>query len=307
MYNFIVNRTSGGGKSQKIWGEVEQELHRRNTIFAVYFTEYFGHAGELAEMICSQDEDEIYLIVVGGDGSVNEVINGMHHFEKVKFGYIPTGSGNDFGRGLQIKGTATENLNHILDATEVTQMDIGEVWWKNCSKPRHFAISSGVGLDADVCKAALHSRLKKVLNKVGMGSLTYLLLTVKALFSMPTTNAKIIYDGNTTNTFSKMICIVGMNHRYEGGGVPMAPQAVAFDGLLSVCCIYGISRLRAFFLLPLLVIGKHEKLQGFEVHNCMEFELEISRPMALHADGENCGDVKHMKFKCLKGKLNMVY
>ena len=65
----------------------------------------------------------MYLIVVGGDGTLNEVLNGMHDFEKIRFGYIPTGSGNDFARGMKINGTPTENLERILQAEETTPID----------------------------------------------------------------------------------------------------------------------------------------------------------------------------------------
>ena len=306
MYYFIVNKTSGSGKSQKVWQEVEQELKNRKIRYRAYFTNHEGHAGKLADMICGKEGEKIYLVVVGGDGTVNEVINGMHHFEKIYFGYIPTGSGNDFARGLKIKGRPKENLIRILEEKQIIPMDLGEVWWKGCKKRQLYAISSGVGIDADVCKQALHSRLKKILNKIGLGSFTYICLTLKALFTMPTTTARITFDDTMTKTYEKMVFIVGMNHPYEGGGVPMAPRASATDGKLSVCCVWGISRLKAFFMFPVLILGKHEKKKGFEVIECEKFDLHIEQKMVLHADGEYCGDVQDMRFRCLPDKLKII-
>jgi YegS/Rv2252/BmrU family lipid kinase len=306
MYYFIVNKTSGSGRSEKVWREVEQELKTRKIRYRAYFTNHRGHAGKLADLICAKDQEQIYLVVVGGDGTVNEVINGMHHFEKISFGYIPTGSGNDFARGLKIKARPKENLIHILEEKQIVAMDLGEVWWKGCKKKQLYAISSGIGLDAFVCKQALHSRLKKVLNKMGMGSLTYICLTLKALVSMPTTTARITFDDTVTRTYEKMVFIVGMNLPYEGGGVPMAPKASATDGKISVCCVWGIPRLKAFLMFPFLILGKHEKKKGFEVIECEKFDLHIEQMMVLHADGEYCGDVQDIKFKCLPDKLKII-
>ena len=129
----------------------------------------------------------ICLAVVGGDGTANEVINGITHPEKVRFGLIPTGSGNDLARGLKLSGTPSENLARMLSCMQrgreaCTVIDLGEVAWDDCEKPRKFAISAGVGLDALVCKKALTSKLKVFLNKLHLGKLTYLLITVQSLF-----------------------------------------------------------------------------------------------------------------------------
>lgn len=108
MYYFIVNRTSRSGHSKKVWTEVKKELDKSGAEYQVFFTDHAGHAWELADEICGYEEECIHLVVVGGDGTVNEVINGMHDFEKVRFGYIPTGSGNDFARGMKITGKPAE-------------------------------------------------------------------------------------------------------------------------------------------------------------------------------------------------------
>lgn len=248
MYHFIVNNTSGGGRSKRVWEELQNYLLEHEIRYKAHFTEYEGHAKKLADRVCDIDREKVYLIVVGGDGTLNEVLNGMHDFEKIRFGYIPTGSGNDFARGMKINGTPTENLERILQAEETTPIDLGCVSWveEGQKEQKIFAISSGLGLDADVCKQALHSGLKKALNRLGLGSLTYVCLTIKSLFTMPTAEAKIVFDDEVEEPISRMIFIAGMNQYCEGGGVPMAPEAVATDGEFSVCCVYGVARWRTF-------------------------------------------------------------
>ncbi len=189
MLCFIVNEHSRSGKGAKIWKEAEAVLKKKNIAYESYVTQYEGHAFSLAHDICECGADDIQLVVVGGDGTANEVINGMTHFEKVRFGVIPTGSGNDLARGLGITGTPTEVIGHILNCREDYVMDLGQVSWNGCEKPRLFAISAGAGLDALVCKKALKSKVKDALNKLHLGKLTYLFLTVQSLFTMQTTDA----------------------------------------------------------------------------------------------------------------------
>ena len=304
-YYFIVNPKSRTGKTRQIWEELVLELERRKVDYQAFCTEYKGHAKELAKKITTENEKGCKLVVVGGDGTSNEVLNGITDFKNVQVGFIPTGSGNDLGRGLELAGTPVELLNRILDATEVKKFDLGEVSWKAGQEKRRFAISSGIGLDADVCKQALTSKLKKFLNVLHLGKLTYVLLTVKTLFAMKTTTIEVETDEGEHFQTDRMICTVAMNLKYEGGGVPMVPGANAEDGKLSFCCICGIPKWKTFFLLPLLVLGKHENIKGFRILQGTELHLRIQRKMVVHADGEYCGDRDELWFRCLEGVLQV--
>ena len=304
MYYFIVNAASRTGKAKKIWNQMEEYLKEKQIDYMAFQSKYAGHAKELAKEISNFSEPVLKLIVFGGDGTVNEVLNGIVNFDKIRLGYIPTGSGNDFGRGLSLPKDPLAALNRILSATEDYVMDIGQVTYGR--RKRYFAISSGVGIDADVCKQALTSKIKVFLNRLRLGKLTYLLLTIKSLKNMPTTEAEICLPDGTIKEIEKMIFVVGMNEPTEGGGVPMAPKADDKDGLLSVCVVHGLSRKKAFFLLPFLILGKHEGIKGFDIINCRNYSVKLKDAMVLHADGEYCGEVKEMTFSCVPGKLHIL-
>ena len=155
MLYFIVNSTSRSGMGAKIWDEVETELKKQKVPYELYETRYKGHAKELAQMVCNKQDEDIRLVSLGGDGTVNEVVNGMEHFEKVRFGVISTGSGNDFARGLKIEDKPLEQLERLLKADKERIIDLGLASWENCESPRYFAVSAGIGMDAIVVKRTL--------------------------------------------------------------------------------------------------------------------------------------------------------
>lgn len=311
MLYFIVNKNARSGKGAQVWQEVQTVLDREHVSYQAWMTEYEGHAMKLAGEICEKPEEDICLVVVGGDGTANEVVNGMTHFEKVRFGTIPTGSGNDLARGLGIKGSPSECLERILACQKAGRekcfaMDLGQVHWQEGKKSRLFLISAGLGLDALVCKKALKSRLKNFLNKIRLGKLTYVILTVQSLFTMQTADAAVHFDDKGQRNFKKNVALAVMNFAAEGGGVKFAPKADATDGKLSVCSIYKISKLRALISLPFLVAGKHLWIPGFTLIDCGSCRVHLSRRAVLHADGEYCGDVTDAQFTCLSGKLRVL-
>ena len=305
MIYFIVNKQSRTGKGALIWREISSILKEKKVTYKAFSTEYKGHATKLAKMISSNLKDEIKLVAVGGDGTINEVINGIDDFEKVCFGVIPTGSGNDFARGLNLRGDIRQYVERIISCEQVERIDLGRVCYGN-NKSRYYAISSGIGMDAIVCKKALNSKLKTFLNKIHLGKLTYLILTIQTLFSMETVKVKIRFDNEKIKGFKKLIFCATMNFKAEGGGVPMAPRADSQDGKLSVCLAHGIPKWETFFMLPLLVLAKHEKLSCFYNVDCQACEIKLSKPVVVHADGEYLGDVSSIFYECMPGKLRII-
>lgn len=301
-YHFIVNTHSRTGKAAIAWARLEEVLQTRQVVYEVHITEYVHHATEIAATITS-GEEQVYLVVCGGDGTVNEVLNGIRDLSKVIFGYIPLGSANDFAKGLHLEGEPEEILIRMLDSTGEHAIDLGCVSWEGGS--RRFCISAGAGIDAMVCRKALTSKLKVFLNHLHLGSLTYGLLTISSLFRSPFVNATWLTKEGQQHTMPNAIFTAAMNFPWEGGGVPMAPKASPTDGKLSVCCVYGIPRLLCLFCFPFLLAGKHESIHGFDVVNVTEIKITFDKPMVVHADGEDCGDQLEVTFSALPGALRM--
>lgn len=304
MLYFIVNKRAKSGKGMKLWAQIRTVLKDRCAEYKAYNVQAVGASRRIASAISKNDDPDKRIIVVGGDGTVNEVINGITDWDRVKLGVIPCGSGNDFARGLGIKGSVEELLERYMNSNVYRTIDVGCLSYGNVS--RYFGISSGVGLDAIVCKKTNGSHLKKVLNKVGLGKLTYIILTVQTLFTMKTYDMQIRQANGTVKDYKRVIFLAGMNMVAEGGGVPMAPGASASDGRLSVCVAHKIPRWRAFFSLPFLVVAKHEGIKGFEVFDTESVEITVSEPVTVHGDGDVCGEFQRIKLTCIPNRLKII-
>ena len=316
MFYFIVNKSGGSGNARRTWASVVKLMKEKEIEYKAYATEYRGHATEIAGKICDFPDKDKRIIVVGGDGTINEVVNGIKDFEKVKLGVIPTGSGNDFARGLDIPKDPKEALELILSSVGERRIDLGHVRADN-GADRFFVISSGIGLDAIVCKKVQTSVSKKILNKIHLGSFSYVLMTVKNLFTMKKYNGHVRVHKedkpevpdiieNYSVDYCDLIFLAGMNCKAEGGGVPMAPGAAVDDGLLSICAVNGIPKWKALFMLMLLMKEKHKGRKGINLYDAEKLDFSADVPMVLHADGEYLGDVKKITMESLKQKLKML-
>lgn len=313
-FYLIVNKAAKSGHTSEIWDDMENILKERKVSYQVYFTSLTENATTITRNLCnSHSNSTINLGVVGGDGTLNEVLNGIVDFEKVNMYYFPSGSGNDFARGLGITDTPVEILNAVIDRLEdpdfggdnhIRRIDLGKITYADGS--RIFGVSAGVGVDAYVCKLALTSKLKKVLNRVHLGAAVYGLLTVGAIFTMPFANARIEFDDGSVSEYGNCIFIVGMNSHTEGGGIPMCPNASMYSGVLDTFMLHDISRAKCLRLLPELVKGKHLEYDGFDFNSFSKMTVNMDIPMCVHADGEHVGFYNTVKYECLPGKLRIV-
>lgn len=318
MLYFIVNRGSGAGKSKAVWRQAKKCMIDSGIEYKAYGTKYKGHATQIADMLCQLPVDKVSIVIIGGDGTIHEVLNGITDFQKVRIGIIPAGSGNDFARGLKIGHDAKANVTQIAihdRQDNIRNVDLGCVLVEDEPLPRVFGISSGLGMDAIVCKKVENSMLKKILNKLHMGKLCYVAMTIYTLFSMDTADFQLEFGRNGDETSQKMraahtmksvIFLAAMNLRAEGGGVPMAPNAKPDDGVLSFSSASGIAKWKTFFCLPFLVAGKQKWIKGFEVYVADYVLLHTSKPVTLHADGEYLGEFQNVKYQSLPGLLQIL-
>lgn len=289
MYYFVVNPNSRSGAGRMIWGQIHAQLLRRKIKFQYYFTQYVGHAKKLTSEICrnASPDSPLTLVAVGGDGTISEVLTGLSHPENILFGFIPTGSGNDFCRSMHLPTDPMEALNSILEKKRVISMDIPRLMTgkRGC----RFGISAGIGYDAAVCQEVAASPAKKMLNRLGLGKLIYLAVALKQLAFITPTPMQLTLDGNRRCHFSRVYFCAVMNQKYEGGGFKFCPAARPGDGVLDVIVVEGISKLKLLLCLPTAFFGKHTHFRGIHILRCRSINVKSAVPLAVHRDGESGG------------------
>ena len=326
MYQVIVNPTSSSGKGMESWKKIKAILDWRNAAYKVHVLRKpgeatavvrkltAGHNMDMAETAAMDEsietvpknEEDTNILVIGGDGTLNEVINGIQDFEHTTLSCIQTGSGNDFARNMHLEKNAEQAITHLLEQPEEIALDYGEVTTNHPgSGAKRFLISSGVGYDANICEEVSRSRLKAVLNKIHLGKLVYVLIGVKQIFAKKTVRAKLYLDDAPVMKLPELFFVVGMNHMYEGGGIPFCPNADPTDGKLDVCLVKGMSRLKLLFAVVLVYFKKHLLFKDITNHRCKKMRLVTETPQWIHMDGETPYQVSEVIWES-KGKLRFV-
>lgn len=303
MYTFIVNPHARSGLGQEVWDALEAALKRENIPYEVFFTKYQKHATNITSQITS-DGKEHTIVALGGDGTVNEVVNGIRDFEKTTFGYIPVGSGNDFARGLKLPTEPLEALHTILKRPCLHPVNVGELSYKD--KKRKFAVSAGIGFDADICHEVVVSRVKFILNKIKLGKLTYVFVALHRLFATKPCKVTVTMDGGKPVTFSSVYFVAMMNQQYEGGGVRFCPKAKNDDDRLDIIIASNVSKLKVLLLLPLAFFGLHVHFKGVTVASCRQIEICAENTLPVHTDGEPIFLQRRVSALCIPQKLRVI-
>ena len=280
-------------------------MKEREVSYEARFTEYTGHAKKLAEQIANLSRP-CTLGVLGGDGTLNEVINGLAEtdFSHITLGYLPTGSGNDFARALNLSCDVEKCMDAILSPSQCTAVDIGLAHTQESS--RYFLVSSGIGYDADICRKVMVSPLKKAMNKIHLGKLTYVLIALKLLILYKACPVSVRMDKKETASLSKFFFITGMNMPYEGGGVKFCPKADFQDNLLDICMIGNLSKLKILALFPTAFAGKHGRFQGVTLTSCKRIDISSKSPLPIHCDGESLGVADHLTLQSTGKQINVI-
>lgn len=315
MYYIIVNPASRSGKGAKLWADVEPMLKDKAVPYKVFFSQRAGHVSELvrniSDAVLNKDPSQILkLIVLGGDGTINEVLQGITDFDRTQIGYLPTGSSNDLARDLKPGKNSAAILDRILSCTKPFLMDIGQLTYKEpdgSTNMRYYIGSCGIGYDAAVCKEALTSKCKVIFNKLGLGKLTYLVIALKQLLATKKISCTYTLDNNETFTLPKFFFVAFMQHKYEGGGFMFCPDADCQDGLLDICVAGNIPKWKVLIILPFALKGKHYGFKGVAFHRSATLTLSSSAPLWVHTDGEAVANTDLVTATCLKQKLQFLY
>lgn len=308
MYHIIINPASRSGRGLRIWQKhVEPILKKEKAPYEVHFS---SGKGDIAKIVAGLSADsakdaQLTLIILGGDGTMNEAIQGIPAGAGVILGYIPTGSSNDLARDLGIPGKPEAALDLILHTGRPRPMDLGRLTYPN-GEIRRFCVSCGMGYDAAVCEEVQRSRIKTVLNKIGLGKLTYLGIALKQLCATKAISGRLSLDNGESIDIGSILFVAGMNHRFEGGGFMFSPEADDSDGILDLCAAGNLPKLLVLLALPTAFKGKHYRFKGITPYRAGQFILESDIPLWVHTDGEVSRKANRIVVNCERHAVQII-
>ena len=273
-------------------------LKSRGFRFEHDLTEAPGHAIELAKTAVEKGYEMV--VSVGGDGTINEIVNGLYNSGSIKdamLGILSTGTGGDYVRTVGVPRRYEEACGCFLRPGKLT-VDLGVVEYANngAAARRLFVNFAGMGFDAEIVR-----RTTQQFKATG-GLLSYLLGTLTTLLTYRNRDISLVVDGVEE---SRRVCTVVMNNgRYGGGGMFTAPHADLSDGLFDVMIIDDISKLDLLYSLPRIYKGTHVTHPRVTMKKAREVEIRSSQPMHLQADGELLGELP-ARFSILSSALNI--
>ena len=214
MFHVIVNPSSSSGRGKSKWDKIEKRFRESGASYKVHYSSPAHTIEDICGELTSSGED-VSLVILGGDGTMNAAVNGIRDFEHTKVGFIQTGSGNDLMKGLGIDNIIEMLTDSILTGEVTRTCDIARITFHNQSSrldpfthrpldpsketgfpvTRLFNISAGIGFDAAVCEKADTSVFKSILNKIRMGKLIYIAEAVHMILASPMVTMKIKCDG----------------------------------------------------------------------------------------------------------------
>lgn len=279
----IVHRRAGRGAIGKVLPEIEANLQQRNLEYEIRFTEHRGHATELTRDALLSGKR--FVVAVGGDGTVHEVVNGMVEdnktlIEDATLGVIAGGTGCDFIKTFGIPPMAAHAVAH-LDGPESFPIDLGKMTYQQDGQTvtRYFANIAEVGIGADVvARAASLPRF--------LGPTVYFFAFWMTLRKHK--GAQVTVDLVDRKYKGSMNNLVVANGQFFGGGMKIAPKAAPTDGLLDIQIEHARKR-EAIAMMPKIYKGQHVPHPDIEEAKRVRVTVGSDRPLRIEADGEVLG------------------
>jgi YegS/Rv2252/BmrU family lipid kinase len=294
----ICNQRSGRGGVARALPEVRHNLEQRGLEYEVRSTEHPGHATEIARSALA--DGSRFLVAVGGDGTIHEVVNGMIEGDaavdpEAVLGIVAAGTGSDFIKTFGLPSSPSHAVAH-LDGAESFPIDIGKVTYvhNGAEVVRYFPNIAEAGIGADTVARA--ERLPRWL-----GPTVYFFafwLTIRG-FKPAVVKVDLVdrvHEGKMSN-------LVVANGQFFGGGMKVAPKAAPTDGLLDIQ-IHNPRKKEAIAIMPKMFKGEHVPHPDIHESKRVRVSIESDRPLRIEADGEVLGYTP-ATFEVIRDAINL--
>lgn len=283
---FIINPISGGKKKSKIPGMIDAYLDKSKFNANFSFTEYVGHAAELAEEAAKKDFD--IIVAVGGDGTINEVAAKVMQYQKI-LGIIPQGSGNGLARFLKIP-MGIKKAIQLINAYKVETIDCAKL------NGKFFFNMAGIGFDAHISAAFANDKTR--------GLQGYVKTIVKEISSYQPQTYQIEIDGVSYTRDAFVISIA--NSSQYGNNVFISPASSTSDGLLDVCIIKTFPLYKIPVLVYQMLRAKTHQSTMVEIIRGRHIVITRNKEDSIHLDGESFLMDKEITIEVLPLALNII-
>jgi len=269
MLHFIVNLTAGKGKTKRALKEIEEYMQAKGLPYKTHESKYAGNAIELAREL---SREECSIAAVGGDGTFNEVLNGIDT-ENAVLGFIPAGVGNDFARTAGVSMNPIAALEDILKGRVISAdyISVGE-----SGNMRRCLNVAGAGIDIDVLQRYNKKRFK---NK-----LQYYMCLFVSLLRFKGYHIELTLDGETG--VHNALTVAAANGKYFGGGMKISPDSDIYDGLLDVVVINMDKRRKIPGMLFKFLKGRHTELAVTKTYKTERVTVRCLNNNIVNTDGE---------------------
>lgn len=286
----IGNPTTAGGRAKKKWPKYQEALENAGLDFEMQWTEYAGHAIDLARQA---SKDHALIVSFGGDGTINEIITGIGQTGfKSTLGILPVGRGND--NAFNIRMTLDiDDLLDMLQKKEVRNIDCIEI----NDGQRYSMGVAGAGLDADVSEQVIDKNTRII----------YYLALVRSIFRYRPRMMEInIDDGKIVKEGKVLTAMIG-NGQMIGAGMWVCPDAVIDDGLLDIMVVGNTGFIETLITSSKLGKGTHLSNPKVNVYRgkTVTISSKSNKKIFSHAMGEFIGPLP-VKFTCLHKKLKVL-
>jgi diacylglycerol kinase family enzyme len=278
MYYLIVNPIAGRGRTRERLVLLEREFEALGLPYEVYITQSVMDGFNRSRWICETYPQCRGIIGLGGDGTLQEIADGMktafgENKIPVPLGIFPAGSGNDFVMSLAGgKATALKKYkkNRLQDAARMLALSIKE----NRTKTVDLITANGsaymnignLGLDARIVKNAFALKER-------WGRYAYVAAVYKSIARHKNVPLTIEVNGKTIGDDFTLVAIC--NGQYYGGGLHISPMAEINDGRIHLCLVKGMSRPKTMLIFPYLMVGQHQRLKAVSYMDCDEVKITL--------------------------------
>jgi len=291
---FLVNPASGNGATGRRWPELQRRARALGLDGEALLSERPGHLSELA---ARESADGALLVVVGGDGTLNEVVNGAAG-STAEIAVIPAGTGKDFGRSYGIPTRFDDAVRLALEGASRT-IDLGRAVFARPGggeSERLFANAGSVGMSGAVARRANSSS-----KRLG-GRATFYYALVAEFLRWTNTELSVAFEGGERR--ARMHDVIVANGSFLGGGMKLAPDARPDDGLFDLVLVGDVSKLDFVTTSPKLYRGGHVGHPRIEIVRSPWVSVDAAAPMLLELDGEQEGTTP-VRFEIVPGALRI--